>query len=239
MNIQLLEEAIRTNDPTCHFPITELICIENTQNKCGGKVLSIDYTNKVCEMAHAHNIPVHIDGARIWNAAQALNCSVADLTRNADSISVCFSKGLGAPVGSCLVGSKKFIEKAKRVRKSLGGGMRQAGILAAACIQGIEDFENGMLKNDHLNANKLGTQLNNIKDLNVNINSIESNIIILKTNDNIDLKLLCKNLRDWNIIISPRTENTSRLVLHRDIHNDDIDKIIEAFKVCTLISKKA
>ena len=190
-------------------------------------------------MAHEHNIPVHIDGARIWNAAETLQCSVARLTKGADSISVCFSNGLGAPVGSCLVGPKHIIAKARRVRKSLGGGMRQAGVLAAACLQALDDYEAGMLRQDHINAKALSAQLNALPGLTIHLASVESNLVLLTVSDAIDLLELVKYLREYNIKISPRTHNSTRLVLHRDILADDIDIIVNAFKNCTIKAMKS
>lgn len=134
-----IEAAIRPDDD--HFPVTRLVCLENTHNKAGGRVISAEYTDSVGLICKKHNLALHVDGARIFNAAVALGVSVDRLVQAADSVSVCLSKGVGAPVGSVLVGSAAFIRKARRLRKALGGGMRQSGVIAAAALIAISDID--------------------------------------------------------------------------------------------------
>ncbi|MDP6415719.1 MAG: low-specificity L-threonine aldolase, partial [Gammaproteobacteria bacterium] len=152
MQLEDIRDAIRGIDD--HFPVTKLICLENTHNVCGGAPLSVTYTKEVANLARAHNIKMHIDGARIFNAAVALGVDVQDLVEDADSMSFCMSKGLGAPVGSVICGSKDFIDQARGIRKGLGGGMRQAGIIAAAGIVALETMVD-RLQEDHTNARLL------------------------------------------------------------------------------------
>lgn len=156
---------------------TGLLCLENTHNLAGGRVMSSVFCAEICDNAHAVGLPVHMDGARIFNAATALNESVADLTRHCDSIQFCLSKGLGAPVGSILLGSKEFVDEARIWRKRLGGGMRQAGILAAAGLVAIEESPK-RLHEDHTNAKLLAEGLANISGIAIDVNSVETNIVI-------------------------------------------------------------
>ena len=138
LRLEDIRAAIRGDDP--HLPPTRLVTLENTHNRCGGAVLTAAYTRSVCELAREHGLRVHLDGARIFNAAAALDVDVADLTAPVDSVTFCLSKGLCAPVGSVLCGSKEFIDRALRMRKQLGGGMRQVGVLAAAGIVALEQI---------------------------------------------------------------------------------------------------
>ena len=230
LNVQSVKNAIRGDN--VHYPVTELICVENTQNYCGGKVLTLEYLDELYAMARSHSIPVHMDGARIWNAAEALHCSLARATQSVDSVSVCLSKGIGCPVGSVLVGPSKLIAKARRIRKALGGGMRQVGILAAAALVGIDDYESGILRRDHENAQTLVNLLASLSDYKVDPKAVESNIIMLHiVNSKIDINKLCVVLKDkFHVITSPRNNTSMRLVLHRDILNEDINIIYTAFK---------
>ncbi|XP_023529895.1 probable low-specificity L-threonine aldolase 1 isoform X2 [Cucurbita pepo subsp. pepo] len=175
MDIDLIEAAIRNPEGELFFPTTRLICLENTHANSGGKCLPVEYIDKVGELAKKHDLKLHIDGARIFNASIALGVSVDRLVQAADSVSVCLSKGLGAPVGSVIVGSKSFVVKAKTVRKTLGGGMRQIGILCAAALVAIKDNV-PKLATDHHNAKLLASGLNQINGLMVDPKSVETNI---------------------------------------------------------------
>jgi threonine aldolase len=157
-----IRAAIQSED--VHHTITRLICIENTQNVCGGLPLTVEYTEQVGKLARENNLFFHIDGARIFNAAAALNVDVKALTTPADSIMFCLSKGLAAPVGSMLVGTKKFIQRARHLRKMLGGGMRQAGVLAAAGLISLERMT-GRLGQDHARAKSLFEGLKQVRGL--------------------------------------------------------------------------
>jgi threonine aldolase len=151
-----LKDAIRSDDP--HFPRTRLVALENTQNICGGRVLPLEYIRSVEKFCQEHNLKLHIDGARLANASVALQTPMKELVKGADSVSLCLSKGLGAPVGSILAGSTEFIAEAKRMRKSLGGGMRQAGVIAAAGQFALE-HQLERLAEDHANAKALARGL--------------------------------------------------------------------------------
>ncbi|KAJ7200465.1 hypothetical protein O6H91_Y495500 [Diphasiastrum complanatum] len=175
MNLREVEAAIRPpNDDS--YPNTRLICIENTHNRCGGKCISVEYTDKVGELAKWYGLKMHIDGARIFNAATALGVSPERLVRAADSISVCLSKGLAAPVGSVLVGSNEFIAKARKLRRALGGGMCQAGVIAAAGLVSLQDMV-GRLKDDHRRAQLIAEGLNAIEGLKVDVANVDTNIV--------------------------------------------------------------
>eukprot|EP00604_Paraphysomonas_vestita_P001409 CAMPEP_0174824080 /NCGR_PEP_ID=MMETSP1107-20130205/30436_1 /TAXON_ID=36770 /ORGANISM="Paraphysomonas vestita, Strain GFlagA" /LENGTH=262 /DNA_ID=CAMNT_0016049419 /DNA_START=106 /DNA_END=891 /DNA_ORIENTATION=+ len=146
-----------------HYPVTKLVALENTHNYCGGRVLPVGYIQEVANALKEFNIPLHIDGARIWHAAIATGQSLAELTQGVDSISVCMSKGLGAPVGSLLLGTSNFITKARKIRKTLGGGMRQVGVLGMACSVALDDYEaNKIIYNDHIHAKRIGEELSKL-----------------------------------------------------------------------------
>ena len=138
--------------------MTRLIALENTHNRCGGRVLRPDYVDAAGALAHEHGLRLHVDGARLWNAAVALGVPPARLVDAADSVSVCFSKGLAAPVGSAVAGSQAFVRRARRMRKQVGGGMRQAGVLAAACLVALDEMVD-RLAEDHANARRLAEGL--------------------------------------------------------------------------------
>ncbi|KAG0578888.1 hypothetical protein KC19_4G057100 [Ceratodon purpureus] len=175
MDLKKLEAAIRY-ELDDHFPVTRLICLENTQARCGGRCISAEYTDQVGELAKSYGLQLHIDGARIFNASTALGVAPERLVRAADSVSVCLSKGLATPVGTVLVGSNEFITKARRLRKALGGGMRQVGILAAAGLVALRDMV-GRLKEDHANARLMAEGLNAVKGLHVDMTIVETNIV--------------------------------------------------------------
>lgn len=160
-----------------HIAPTALLCIENTHNRCGGTVLSVEQVEALANLAHAHGIAIHMDGARIFNAAIALGVPIRDLTRPVDSVMFCLSKGLSAPVGSMLVGSKEFIRRAHRIRKLLGGGMRQAGILAAAGIVAMEQMVE-RLAEDHEHCKQLAHGLADYPQIDIDVNRVVTNILI-------------------------------------------------------------
>ena len=174
-NPSAIEEAIRSQN--VHFPRTGLICLENTHNRCGGAVLSAEEMRQVTSIARRHGIPVHLDGARIFNAAVALGVPASTLAAEADSVTFCLSKGLAAPVGSLLCGSAEYIARARKYRKMVGGGMRQAGIIAAAGIVALEKMVD-RLAEDHANARILAEGLANIAGIRLDPRTVRSNIVI-------------------------------------------------------------
>ena len=160
-----------------HVAATALLCLENTHNRCGGKVLSVEYMREAAELAHAHDVAVHVDGARIFNAAIALGVPLSELVQPVDSVMFCLSKGLSAPVGSMLVGSKEFIRRARRTRKLLGGGMRQAGVIAAAGIVALEQMVE-RLAEDHENCKLLAQGLADYPQIEIDADHVVTNIVI-------------------------------------------------------------
>lgn len=231
MDIDLIEAAIRDPQGALVYPTTRLICLENSHANTGGRCLSVEYTDKVGELAKKHGLKLHIDGARIFNAAVALGVPVDRLVQAADSVSVCMSKGLGAPVGSVIVGSESFIAKARRLRKTLGGGMRQVGILCAAALVALRENV-GKLESDHKKAKNLAEGLNKIKGLAVNVASVETNIIYFDINkgSNMTVQKLCKNLQEHGIIVMPESSTSVRLVVHHQISENDVHYALSCFQ---------
>ena len=179
IRLEDIESAIRGNN--VHFPRTRLVCLENTHNRCSGLALTPDYCDSVAERKKKYGLKLHLDGARIFNAAVALNIDVTNLTRSADSVSFCLSKGLSAPVGSLVCGSREFITRARRNRKILGGGMRQAGIIAAAGIEALDQMVQ-RLAEDHRNARRLAEGISSIDGLEIDLSQVQTNIIYFNLN---------------------------------------------------------
>jgi len=204
---------------------TGLICLENTHNFAGGSVMTAEHCAEICENAHKVNLPVHMDGARIFNASVALNTSVADLTRGCDSVQFCLSKGLGAPIGSMLLGSKGFIAEARIWRKRLGGGMRQAGIIAAAGLIALEESPK-RLPEDHANAKRLAKGLSQIPGISIDVEQAVTNIVIFdisatgKTSAGI-----CASLKEYGVL-AIGFGGSIRMVTHCDVAQADIDETI-------------
>ena len=220
-----IKNSIRTQDD--HFPETVMICLENTHNRCFGAPLSLSYMNSVSNLAKEHHLKIHIDGARIFNASIALNTSVKELTSLADSLSFCLSKGLSAPVGSLVCGTQEFISKARKLRKSLGGGMRQAGILAAA---GIEAFDSMIdrIKIDHDNARILAEGIHKLPDFFINLNDVHTNIVYFKLDSVIGSEFV-KKMAERGILFFEIGEAKFRLVTHYGITSEDIETVLKSF----------
>jgi len=221
VSINLIEAKIKPDD--IHFPRTKLVCFENTYN---GKALSPDYMKKASDVASKHGLSSHLDGARLMNAAIANRCSPKDLTRGFTTVSLCLSKGLGAPVGSVLTGSSNFIKEARRARKMLGGGMRQAGILAACGLVAVKT-QIDRLEEDHRLASRLATELSQIPDIQTEPGGANTNMVFITVPDQHrdPLKAFLKNK---GILIGGRPP-TFRLVIHRDIDGKDIPTTVAAF----------
>ena len=229
IKINDIENSIRDigND---HFPKTKLICLENTHNACYGSAIDTDYFKNVKEIANDNNLSIHLDGARIFNAAIKLNKSVDELTKDCDTISCCLSKGLSAPVGSVILGTKNFILKAKHMRKALGGGMRQAGLIAAAGIFSLDNMIN-RIENDHENAKILAKQLSDIKNIEINTNQVHTNIIfIYNRHQSISNAKLLSTLEKNNIKIDYKGNSKFRLVTHSGFKESDIVSVVNVFK---------
>lgn len=208
---------------------TGLICLENTHNLAGGTVMSAGQIGGLCDRSHSVGIPVHMDGARIFNAATALNESVADLTRNCDSVQFCLSKGLGAPVGSILLGSREFINEARIWRKRLGGGMRQAGILAAAGLIALEESPK-RLHEDHENARRLAAGLADLPGIGLDPDRIVTNIVIFDiAGTGRTANEICNELRDRGVLtIGFGTK--IRMVTHCDVTRQDVDAAVAVMR---------
>jgi threonine aldolase len=211
--------AIKPDD--CHFANTRLLSLENT---IGGKVLELNYLAKARLFVDQHNLALHLDGARAFNAAADLNIDITDITKYFDSVSICLSKGLGAPIGSLLLGSKELITKARRWRKVLGGGMRQAGMLAAAGQFALE-YNVTRLIDDHTNARYLAQQLNQLNGFDVNMSNT-TNMVYATFDPSINISKLAADLKNHGILFSPSKH--LRLVTHLDIKKEDIDTFIKA-----------
>ncbi|QOR35693.1 low-specificity L-threonine aldolase [Clostridium sp. 'deep sea'] len=225
---QKIEKNIRTEN--VHFPETKLICIENTHNLAGGTVISLEQQLQVKKIADKHNLKLHLDGARAFNGATSLNCDISEFVKPYDSVQLCLSKGLGAPIGGLLLGSKEFIAKARRYRKMVGGGMRQAGIVAAAGIYALENNIN-RLKQDHDNALLLAKEVSEIKGLNVNLSDVHSNIVFCDVDKKLILAAtLCQKLKDKGVLFNDMGNNKIRLVTHLDVTEQDCVKAAHLIK---------
>jgi len=209
-----------------HIPETRAITLENTHNVWGGAVLSQAYIQGVAELAGRHRLHMHLDGARVFNAAVAQGIDVKDIARYFDTVMFCLSKGLSAPIGSMLVGNKEFIKEARLTRKSLGGGMRQVGILAAAGIVAIEKMTD-RLKEDHLRARRLADGVASINGIEVNPAEVETNMVKIKVTT-MDADTFLARLDEKKIWALPLNRDTIRFVTHKDIDDPDIDRAIVA-----------
>lgn len=219
--IEKIAQGIKADD--IHFVKTKLISLENTIN---GKVLSLEYMAQVQALAFQHNLRMHLDGARAFNAAVKLGVSIDQVCQYFDSVSICLSKGLGAPVGSLLLGSQSFINTAKRWRKTTGGGMRQAGILAAGAHYALE-HNVSRLAEDHDNAIYLANKLSEIDGFEINPNLVQTNMVFVKS-ETIDMGQLSERLKAKGILFTPG--KPTRLVTHMGISKNDIDATITAIK---------
>ncbi len=237
MTPQNIQASLRP--PNIHFPPTSLICIENSHNRAGGTVWSPSQMKEVFDFAHSLKLNVHMDGARIFNAAVAQNVDAREFTRYADTLMFCLSKGLSAPIGSLAVGDRKFIESARRYRKMLGGGMRQAGVIAAAGIIAIEKMVD-RLKDDHANAKMLAKELAKIEGISLDPPQVQTNIVIY------DVTGLGTNAADWvaklhdsGVMAGAVESGRVRMVTHRGIEKEDIEYTVSvAEKIATQFNKK-
>jgi len=229
LELGLLESSIRPDD--VHQPVTKLVILENTHNRCGGVILSKQYTENVGMFVHGRNILLHLDGARIFNASVALGLSAKELAGSSDSVTFCLSKALCAPVGSVLCGSDDFIRRARRIRKMLGGGMRQAGVLAAAGIVALEQMVD-RLDDDHRHAKKLAEGLVNIPGLCLSFGMPQTNMVFAELTEKVTKtgKLIVDELRNENIFIGIVGPRNFRLVTHYWVDDFGIEKTIKAMK---------
>ncbi len=226
-----VEAAIRGSDQ--HEPRTRLIAIENTHNRCGGTVLPPHYMREVRALADRRSLQVHLDGARVFNAAVALGVDVKELTQYVDSVTFCLSKGLSAPVGSVICGSKDFIARARRIRKQLGGGMRQAGVLAAAGIVALEKMID-RLAEDHANARRLAEGLADMPGFIVDLDRVQTNILFfeLAPDVKVDAEVVTQRMFEQKVkLIGPGVHfRRFRAVTHAWVDRADIDHTLLAFR---------
>jgi threonine aldolase len=223
LNPDDINRAIRDKD--IHYPQTALLCLENTHNRCGGTVLTPDYTDEVCNLAHARGLKVHLDGARIFNAAIALGVPACALAQNSDSVALCLSKGLSAPVGSLLCGSKDFVERARKFRKMLGGGMRQAGVIAAAGIVALETMVD-RLAEDHSNARRLAQGLAGIEGITLAQDDIPTNIVMFHLSPELSVIEFVEGLEKTGVKVGLRDGRPFRAVTHCMVSSSDIDEAL-------------
>ncbi|MBM3925175.1 MAG: low-specificity L-threonine aldolase [SAR202 cluster bacterium] len=221
-----VEKAIRPKGNP-HFPPTRLLCLENTQNRSNGGVMTVSETKAVCDLAHGHGVRVHMDGARIFNAAVYLEAPVDRLVKDVDTVTFCLSKGLSAPVGSMLCGSKEFIGEARRWRKMVGGGMRQAGVIAAAGIVAIEDMVE-RLAEDHANARRLSQGLSQIKGIIHDPKTVQTNILFFDIDPKYGTMPDFVKRVDKEGVKVHYVYGRIRMVTHRHISNADVDATLKA-----------
>jgi threonine aldolase len=226
LDLATLAAAIRPTRPG--VPRTGLVCVENTHNRCGGVALSPARVAEIAEVAHRQGVPVHCDGARIFNAAAALGVAVRDLTAPLDTIQFCLSKGLAAPVGSLIVGSADFIREARRYRKMVGGAMRQAGVIAAAGIVALTEMVD-RLPEDHANARRLAEGLADIPGIAIDLDTVQSNIVLLKIDERVMAGAeFAERLRAEGVRVSNYDTRGMRMVTHYQVDRDDIEQAIAA-----------
>jgi threonine aldolase len=224
--LEQIEDAIRPDN--VHAPRTRLICLENTHNRCGGAVLPPEYCDAVGALAREHSLSVHLDGARLFNAAVALGIEARELVRSVDSVSFCLSKGLSAPVGALLCGEAGFVDEARRWRKAVGGGMRQCGVLAAAGIVALEQMVD-RLAEDHANAYRLAEGIAQTPGLYLDLDTVQSDIVIFEvTAEQITAAELVAVLLERGVQVSAISASRIRAVTHYGIESQDIDTTLQA-----------
>ena len=227
LDLDLIESAIRPDN--VHFPRSRLIILENTHNRCYGAPLTPEYVRAVAEIAHRHGLKVHVDGARIFNAAIALGVDVKDLVAPVDSVTFCLSKGLSAPVGSVVCGSREFIEEARRARKVLGGGMRQAGVIAAAGIVALTEMVD-RLAEDHENARRLAEGLAQIPAYQVDLDRVYTNIVYFDVVNGDSAAAIVERAKAAGVLVLPVGPRRIRAVTHYGIEAADIEEALDVLE---------
>ena len=221
-----VEAAIRADNP--HYPVSRLLALENTHNRCGGQVLEPAYMDAAADLAHAHGMRLHVDGARIWNAAVALGVPVSRLLRGADSVSACLSKGLAAPVGSVVAGDGEFVRRARRLRKAVGGGMRQAGVIAAAGIVALNEMVE-RLAEDHANARLLAEGLAALDGVSIDPAAVRTNLVYFDLDDTApEAAELAAGLAERGVLVSPTGARGLRAVTHCDVDAAQVRRAVVA-----------
>lgn len=228
MDPDTVVQAIRPKN--IHYPPTTLLCLENTHNRCGGTVLTPEYTAAMCQLAHQHGLRVHLDGARIFNAAIALNIPASELAKNADSVCFCLSKGLSAPVGSLLCGPRELVDRARKWRKMAGGGMRQVGIIAAAGIVALETMVD-RLAEDHATARHLAQGLARIPGIDIKPEKVHTNIVMFQAPATVSTTEFVQWLDERGVKLIHRSGRWIRAVTHRMVSTADIDKALSRIEL--------
>ena len=228
MDPEDVSNAIRKAEGSLsHYPDGSLVCVENTSQGGGGTAYTLERLDAICKVAREKNCKLHLDGARLFNAAAASNASPARIVRDFDTVSICLSKGLGAPVGSVLVGSKETLAEAHRWRKMFGGGMRQSGVIAAAGLYALENNVD-RLHDDHKRARRLAEAVNEIDGLSVNLDTVQSNIVFIGIEKGKTQEVIGA-LSKQGVEILGIDDSTVRAVFHLHITDEDVEKAIEAF----------
>ena len=227
LDLGRVEATIRPDD--LHYPPTVLLCLENTHNRCGGTVLTPEYTQSACDVAHRHGLAVHLDGARIFNAAAALDVPAMRLTSTVDSVCYCLSKSLSAPVGSVLCGSAEFIARARKKRKMLGGGMRQAGVIAAAGLVALDTMLD-RLPVDHANAKRLAVGLSRIPGFTCSPDKTVTNIVMFGLPSQVPANAFIDGTREKGLRMAHREGPRFRAVTHRMVEAEDIDRALDIIR---------
>lgn len=222
-----VKEAINDVD-NVHYPITSLVALEDTMNRGGGAIYSLDEIKKIKTLCKQENLPLHLDGARVFNSLVETGVDFKEYGSYFDSISICLSKGLGAPVGSVLIGSKDFVKKARRVRKVYGGGMRQAGIIAAGGLFALKNNIE-LLKEDHKKAKVLEQVLNDLPWVE-SVLEVHTNIVVATLKDNVSVEKTIEQLKEKQILAMAFGGQSMRMVTHLDLSNNDLDQVINALK---------
>jgi threonine aldolase len=228
LDLGAVEQAIRPEN--IHFPRTTLLCLENTHNRCGGTVLTPEYTSAITGLAQQHRLRVHLDGARIFNAAVALEVPVNELAMPVDSVCLCLSKGLSAPIGSLLCGTQEFVAEARKWRQMLGGGMRQAGIIAAAGIIALRRMV-GRLTEDHFTAQRMARGLAHIPSITIHPEKIQSNIVIFEPPNTISAVEFIQRMGARGVRFSYLGGRKVRAVTHRMVNNANIDEALNRIEL--------
>ncbi len=228
LTAEQIKQAIRPK--AYYLPQTKLICLENTHGRSAGSIIPLDEIKRVRALAINENISMHLDGARLWNACVATSITPKEYATYFDSLSVCFSKGLGAPVGSAIIGNVEFIERARKYRKMFGGGMRQAGILAAAALYAL-DHNIDRLRDDHAKATYFAGEVSKLRQLPIDMTEVQTNMVFIeisgtgKTQNEI-LHLLKSN----GILVTPERLSSIRAVMHLDVSMEEVKKVVEIFQ---------
>ena len=224
-------EMVRNNirPINLHCPLTKLVALENSHNRHGGTILPQDEVLKVREVCDEFDLKLHLDGARIWNVHAATGMSLPELTKPFDSFSVCLSKGLGAPIGSMILGSEEFIEKARRERKLFGGGMRQVGIIAAGGLYAVKNNID-RLKEDHQNARLLAKGINEISIFKIDLSRVETNIILVDIQNDETAETILEKMKEVDVWAVPFGSKRIRMVTHLDVSRADCEEALDRIK---------